>query len=65
MATFFGSVIAAYNTLPPDWLPIIPHWFKLVCAYGVIFSGSMAGVARVVSQSAVTEKLNGNKDGDH
>jgi len=25
----------------------------------------MAGVARSVSQSAINEKLNGNKDGDH
>lgn len=65
LATFFGSVIAAYNTLPQDWLPIIPHWFKLVCSYGVIFSGSMAGVSRVINQSAVAERRNGNKDGDH
>jgi hypothetical protein len=64
LTTFFGSVIAAYNTLPGDWLPIIPHWFKLICSYGVIFSGSMAGVARVINQSAIAERRNGNTNGD-
>lgn len=53
MATaYFSAVVAAYMTLPPDWLPTLPVWVKQVHAFGALMSAGGAAVSRVIQQQA-------------
>lgn len=45
-----AAVPVAYLTLPDDWLPAIPDWFKAVFSYAVLTSASATAVVRVIKQ---------------
>lgn len=51
MSALFGSITTAYLALPPDWLPYIPGWAKLLLAAGSMTTAGAASVARVVQQT--------------
>lgn len=50
LTTIFGSITAAYLTLPSDWLPSIPAWLKEAVSYGTILTAIFSGVSRVIKQ---------------
>lgn len=50
---FFSAVVAAYLTLPPDWLPQISPAIKQWLAVGALFSSGMAAVSRVIKQPSL------------
>lgn len=51
LSALFGSITTAYMALPPDWLPYIPGWAKLLLAAGSMLTAGAASVARVVQQT--------------
>lgn len=50
LTTCCAAVIAGYNTLPVDWLPEIPHWFKVMMSFTTMGSGCLAALGRVIKQ---------------
>lgn len=50
---FLAAIPVAYMTLPPDWLPSIPDWFKAALALATLFSAGATGVSRVLKQPKV------------
>jgi hypothetical protein len=53
LSALFGSITTAYLALPPDWLPYIPGWAKLLLAAGSMLTAGAASAARVVRQDAL------------
>lgn len=51
----FSAVIAAYMTLPPDWLPALPTAFKQAMAIGALASAFAAAIARGIAQPKLDE----------
>lgn len=51
---FFTAVIAAYVTLPQDWLPTIPDWVKKTLSVADLITAGAAGISRVIKQPALT-----------
>lgn len=53
-AAAFSSLIAAYQGLPPDWIPDwalhLPEWAKTLVTVLDVFSIIGAGVARQIKQ---------------
>lgn len=45
-----AAIPVAYITLPSDWLPAIPDWFKAVCAYAVLLTAAVTASVRVIKQ---------------
>ena len=55
LTALFSAIIAAYNNLPSDWLPLLPGWLKKGIALADLASAGLAGLSRVIKQ----ESLNG------
>lgn len=56
----FSAVVAAYVTLPPDWLPALPAAFKQALAIGALATAFGAALARGVAQPALGQSTAGD-----
>ena len=53
LSAFFGAIPTAYNTLPGDWLPEIPHGLKVFFGLGSLFTAGAAAISVVVKQAGL------------
>lgn len=56
LTTASAAVIAAYNTLPADWLPEIAPWVKKAVGYVTLGSGGAAAISRVTKQKGLRRR---------
>lgn len=62
IGAFCAGSAAAYQWLPPDWLPEIPATVKKYLGLGALVSMGMAGTSRVVKQNKLREVIESNKE---
>jgi len=53
LAAAFGALAQLYvnPTTPPDWLPVLPPFMKMVFGYASIISAIASPVSRIVQQA--------------